>query len=240
MEMIKIVNKEERILLIPDTHFPYEHGNTFDFLRRVKNKYKPTKVIHMGDMIDNYALNYHEKNPDSDSAEDDFRKTQVLVNKLIKLFPRMDILLGNHDKLGVRKAKTIGLPSRYIRSLSEIYNMPITWKWHSELNITMNDGRNLMLKHNLSKNPLSVAKHYNTCYAQGHYHEDMRVDWVMTKWKSVFGITCGSLIDDKSMAMDYNKGNLKRPELGCVLIVNGVPKIIAMKVDSDNEWDGKL
>lgn len=222
------MKKDEVILLYGDTHFPYQHENTFEFLRKVKSKYKPIRVVHMGDMIDNYALSYHEKNPDSNSAEDDFHKTQVLVNKLVRLFPKMDILVGNHDKLAQRKSVTIGLPSRFIRGLSEVYNMPQAWKWHTELNIKMCDGRNLLLKHNLSKDALKVAKHYNTCYAQGHYHEDLRCEWVMTKYKSVFGITCGSLVDDESMAMDYNKGNLKRPELGCVIIINGVPRIISM------------
>lgn len=232
--------KEETILLFGDTHYPYQHKDSFKFLKAVKTKYKPTKVICTGDLIDNYALSYHEKNPDSNSAEDDFNKTYALTKVLAQLFPKMDIMVGNHDKLGVRKAKTIGLPSRYIRGLSEVYDMPKGWKWHTELNHTMVDGRNLLVKHNLKKDAIQVAKHYNTCYAQGHYHEDLDCKWVMNKHKSVFGINCGCLVDNESMAMDYNKGNLKRPELGCVVIINGVPKIIPMVTNKKGDWVGKI
>jgi len=37
------------ILNIPDLHVPYIHQDAFAFLRAVKSKYKPTRVIQLGD-----------------------------------------------------------------------------------------------------------------------------------------------------------------------------------------------
>lgn len=39
----------DRILIIGDIHAPYEHPDTVAFLKAVKEKYKPTRVIQIGD-----------------------------------------------------------------------------------------------------------------------------------------------------------------------------------------------
>ncbi len=222
-------SKNKKILVFGDLHFPYHHEKTFEFLKQVKKIHKPDTIICTGDIIDNYALSYHEKNPDSTSAEQDFERTNQLLKELAGIFPKMTILQGNHDLLPIRKARTIGLPSRFVRSLNEVYNTPKTWDWKFEHNLVMSDGRNLMVRHSLKKSALEVAKHYNCCYIQGHYHEDLIIESINTTKQNVFGCTAGCLVDDKSMAMDYNKGNLKRPELGCVMITDGVLRVISME-----------
>lgn len=39
----------DRILLVSDLHIPYHHKDAFEFLNHLKEKYKPTRVISLGD-----------------------------------------------------------------------------------------------------------------------------------------------------------------------------------------------
>lgn len=41
-----------RILFISDMHIPYHHVDTIAFLKHLKAKYKPTRVICLGDEVD--------------------------------------------------------------------------------------------------------------------------------------------------------------------------------------------
>lgn len=45
----EVSNKNERVLFISDLHVPYHHPDTFAFLEAVKKKYKPTRVVSVGD-----------------------------------------------------------------------------------------------------------------------------------------------------------------------------------------------
>lgn len=232
--------KNQTLLLFADTHYPYEHPDSYEFLKAVKKEYKPTEVFHLGDLVDNHAISYHENVPELYSAGDEIEATMFAVQELGSIFPKMTILTGNHDKLPVRKARTAGLPSRYIKDLKEVFNMPKGWIWKIEDKIQMNDGRTLWVKHNLSKNVLEVAKYYNCCFASGHFHETIIVDSLQDYKYDVWGAIVGCLVDDKSLAMEYNKGNMKRPQLGCTIVQNGIPKLIRMHVDEDNNWTGEL
>ena len=66
----KDVQKEDnsRVLLISDMHIPYHHPDTLEFLQYLKDKYKPTRVICLGDELDKHALSYHDHDPDLPSA----------------------------------------------------------------------------------------------------------------------------------------------------------------------------
>ena len=47
-----LVDKNDRILFISDMHIPYHHPDTFAFLAAAKKKYKPTRVVCVGDEVD--------------------------------------------------------------------------------------------------------------------------------------------------------------------------------------------
>ena len=232
--------RKEVILLLADTHFPYHHIDVFNFYESVKKKYKPQQVFHLGDMVDNHAISYHESSPELQGASDELDYAITCVEELGKIFPKMTILTGNHDKLPIRKARTAGLPSRYIKNNKEVFNMPNGWEWKIEEKITMIDGRTLWMKHNLTKNVLEIAKYYNCCFACGHYHEAMTIESLQDYKYNVWGAICGCGVDDESLAFEYNKGNLKRPMLGCIVVENGIPTLIRMKLDENKNWIGEL
>ena len=51
---------------------------------------------------------------------------------------------------------------------------------------------------------------------------------------------CGCLIDDKSLAYEYNKTTLDRPIIGSSVIIDGQPKLIPMIMDKSGRWIGKI
>lgn len=53
----------ERILFIPDCHFPYQDAIAFDLMMEAANDFKPDHVIILGDFIDMYSVSAHDKNP---------------------------------------------------------------------------------------------------------------------------------------------------------------------------------
>jgi predicted phosphodiesterase len=61
----KIVKGEklEKILFIPDCHFPYQDYAGFNLMMEVAKDFKPDHVIILGDFIDMYSVSSHDKNP---------------------------------------------------------------------------------------------------------------------------------------------------------------------------------
>lgn len=53
----------EKILFIPDCHFPYQDYAGFELMMTVAKDFKPDHIIIMGDFIDMYSVSSHDKNP---------------------------------------------------------------------------------------------------------------------------------------------------------------------------------
>ena len=66
------MKKHDRILVISDLHFPYHFPEVFAFLIKLKNKYKPTKIVMIGDEMDWHSINVsHIINPDLPAPVDE-------------------------------------------------------------------------------------------------------------------------------------------------------------------------
>ena len=53
-------NQESRVLVIGDTHCPFDLDTYLDFLVDTYNKYNCNRVIHIGDELDHHYSSYHE------------------------------------------------------------------------------------------------------------------------------------------------------------------------------------
>ena len=87
------------VLVISDMHIPYHHPKMLDWLQALKDKYKPTRVICIGDELDKHALSYHDSDPNLKSAGDELSESLGVIKKLHEMFPVMDILESNHGSL---------------------------------------------------------------------------------------------------------------------------------------------
>ena len=81
---------EKCILVISDQHIPYQHPQMLDFLKGIKRKYKPTRIINIGDELDHHALSFHDSDSDLPSAGDEHRLALKTIKEMEQLFPKMD------------------------------------------------------------------------------------------------------------------------------------------------------
>jgi len=234
------VSGYKSILFISDQHFPYQHEDAIRFLTEINKIYKPDKVINLGDEIDSHAISFHDSNPDLRSAGDELELAIVMLKGLYKLFPKMGLVESNHGSLIYRKALTHGLPKNVFKSYQEILRSPKGWVWHSDLVVKDSNNKPIYVCHGKSNDILKLSQSMGMSVVCGHYHERFEIRYWSSKVGTFFGMFSGCLIDNNSLAFNYNKLNLKVPILGVSMVINGVPKLIPMITDKKNRWIGKL
>lgn len=238
-ESKKQIEGDETILVFGDLHFPFHREGSIEFLEAVKKKFKPNKIICTGDEIDNHAMSFHDTDPDNPGAGKELEDAIFYLKKLYKLFPEVDLVDSNHGSMVFRKAKVGGIPLKYIRSIKDVLEAPIGWNWNKDYTCRMSNGQDLFITHGLKKNSLRLAEQYGCCVIQGHYHEDSSIQYSSSPRQLIWGCSAGCLADDKSLSFEYNKANIKRPILSCVIVKNGIPQIIPMII-KDGKWIGKI
>lgn len=225
-----------RVLLISDLHFPYEHRDTLKFLEYLKEKYDPTRIISLGDELDQHCLSYHDSDPDLFSASGELNEAKKRVKKLKQLFPEMDILESNHGSLIWRKAKTHGIPKEYIKSYQDVIGVDDLWKWHFELTIDLPNGQKCYFTHGKTADVVKLSQQMGMNAVQGHYHEKFGIQYWGNPTGLYWGLQVGCIVDDDSLAFSYNNTNIKRPIIGTGLIIDSQPVLEPMILDSNGRW----
>ena len=228
-----------RILVISDTHAPYHHPDALKFLGAIKADFNPDRIIHIGDEIDNHAISFHDSDPDLYGASEELSKAREFVWEVERLFPRVDVLESNHGSLWYRKAKHHGIPRDMMRSYEEVL-MTQHWKWHFDLRLTLPNGQPCYFHHAKNANALISSQHMGMSVVQGHHHERFNIQYWGTSERLNWGMNVGCLVDDKSLAFAYNKVNLKRPVIGCGMIIDSQPRLLPLVMKSNGRWTGKL
>ena len=229
-----------RILVISDLHCPYQHKDTVAFLAAIKKKYNPTRVILSGDEADFHAISFHDHDPDLDSPGSELQKAIKALKPLYKLFPVAEVLESNHGSLVIRKALAHGLSRDYFRTPGEILQAPKGWTWHFDIKLTLPNGAPCYFHHSKGVNVKKNSQAMGMCFVQGHHHENFEVSYWGNPGALLFGMTVGCLVDNHALSMAYNKNNLKRPVIGCGIILNGIPQLIPMILDGRGRWNKKL
>jgi hypothetical protein len=234
------VERNKRILIIPDTHFPYQHPDAIDFLQSLKELVRPTRTIHLGDETDCHAISFHQSDPDLWSPGHELEKAIEYLKPLYRLFSDLDLMESNHGSLVYRRALASGMPLNTIKSYNEILKAPKGWQWHEHLILKLPNDNNVMFFHGKSSNPLSISKALGMSTVNGHYHTQFSIQKWSTPVATNFAMVCGSLINPKSKAFAYDKNNIFRPILGAGLIIDSQPKLILMELKGDCRWSGKI
>ena len=233
---VNVEYDNSRILLISDLHIPYHHKDAIAFLAHLKKKYKPTRVICLGDELDKHALSYHDSDPDLKSAGDELRESLPIIAELYKMFPVMEIIESNHGSLVWRKAKTHGIPRHYIKSYNDVLGVGEGWTWHPDLVVDLPDGNRCYIHHGKSNNVVRLSQQMGMSAVQGHYHEILSASYWGNPNGLHWGLQAGCLIDDESYAFSYNNVNLKRPVIGTALIINSLPVLEPLVMGGDGRW----
>ena len=207
------------ILVIGDTHIPFEHKDYLAFCKETEREYKCEEVVHIGDLVDNHSMSYHEHDPNGRSPKEEMEEADKHLKEWYDAFPSLSLCKGNHDRLVDRKSKTVGLPTRVFKPFREIWNLPASWKedWFFIIN-------NVLYKHGTGysgKYPHIQAAHDNRMSTViGHCHSVSGVEHSASDHDIIFGMSVGSGIDRKTYAMAYEKYFKSKPILSCGVVTD--------------------
>ena len=211
--------KKDNILIIGDTHIPFEIPSYLDFCLQIQNRCKCGTVVHIGDLVDNHAISYHEHDPDGYSPEDEMKKADRRLKYWFFAFKKLFLCRGNHDRLVDRKSKSAGLPKRVFRPFREIWNLPRGWRDDFSFEID-----NVRYTHGTGLSGptahVKAATQNRQSTVIGHTHSTGAITYLVSDKDRIFGMNVGCGIDRKTYAFEYGRDFVKKPVLGCGIITD--------------------
>ena len=215
-------------LIISDLHCPFEHPSAVKFLSNLKSKYKPSRVVAIGDEVDAYAFSKYLHEPEADGPARELAEAIKHLQPIYKLFPNVLVCESNHTMRPYKRAAEAGLPGPFLKPIREVLQAPVGWKWASEWRLdgvlyTHGDG------FSGPRGALTAAERFRCSSVIGHLHCFGGIQWSGSPSnKPIFGMNVGSLVDQDSIAMGYARHMANRPVPGCGVIVDGVPNFIPL------------
>lgn len=229
----------ETVLTISDLQIPYEHPDALRFVREVSALYAPTKIVCIGDEVDQHAGGRFDPDPDADSIGVELRKSVRRLNKWYEEFPEVSVCMSNHTQRIYKKAFHAGIPEGYMRTIAEWLEAPEGWVWEDKFVI---DG--VRYEHGDAQGGMYAARNLAIRNRQstviGHHHSHGAVYYIANEDEMIFGMNTGCLIDIKSRAFRYAKNAALKPTLGCGVVVEGVPYFVPMMLKKNGRWNGEV
>lgn len=220
----KVTGKD--ILLFGCVHLPHERKGYLDFLVDTQKKYNCDTVVCLGDLIDNGAISFHDRDVEMDSAGREIEQIKAKLIDWVEAFPNLHITTGNHDALNVRRAIAHGIPKALMKSTNDIFGMPDTWKWYDR--VLIND--HIVAMHGTGKSGANAAVAWmndnfkSTVIA--HLHTQLSCTYKVNRYNRTFAVCSGAGINDASKAFAYNRDHGPRSINGCTVILDAHnPKI---------------
>ena len=170
-------------------------------------------MIFIGDIIDNHYSSFHISDPDGMSGGDELDLAIEHISKWVALFPKADVIIGNHDRLIMRKAFEGQIPRRWIMDYQDVLDAP-GWNFIPEAKydgIHYIHGEGATARTRCKKDLISTV--------QGHRHPEAYTEYVVGETFRIFGMQVGCGIDRHSYAMAYAKDHPK-PAIGVGVILN--------------------
>jgi len=203
-----------RVLCIGDLHTPFDLEEYFDHCVSVYHKYECNKVVFIGDIIDNHFSSYHETDSDGMGGMEELECAINRLARWYKAFPEADVIIGNHDRMVMRKAQTSAIPTIWIKDYVEVLKTP-GWRFidsvvYDDVQYVHGEGGAAVARS--VKDQISVV--------QGHLHTKCFTIWSVGIGRKTFAMQVGCGVDKDTYAMAYAK-NFGTPAIGCGVILNG-------------------
>jgi metallophosphoesterase superfamily enzyme len=221
-----------RVLIIGDTHLPYELEGYLEFCKSVKKQYRCHRVIHIGDFIDHHALSFHDSEPMLQGVTGEFESSYERASEWYKAFPKATLIQGNHDRIPARQLRKIGMePSIFMKPLAEIYGLPSGWDVRDSVvidDVLYHHGETAGGVNGFRKD----AETRMRCTVTGHNHSNFGVSYTATDQELVWGLAVGCGVNQRHMAFAYGRHFAKKPVIGCGVVIDGVPHAVPMDLGS--------
>jgi metallophosphoesterase superfamily enzyme len=221
---IKKSKSGKNVLVIGDLHLPFSLNDYLEHCKDTYRKYNCNEVVFIGDIIDNHASSYHETDPDGYNAGEELKIAIQQVKEWYNAFPKATVIIGNHDRIIMRKAYSSGLSKLWIKGYAEVLGTP-GWTFTDSIEID-----NVLYIHGEGGTARARVRRDLQSIVQGHLHSQAYIDWCVGAKFKLFGMQVGCGIDHKSYAMAYGKEGPK-PAIACGVILKGeIPINIMMNL----------
>ena len=169
--------------------------------------------MFIGDVIDNHYASYHETSADGMGGADELEYAIKRISRWYKAFPKATVIIGNHDRMVMRKAQTSAIPSKWIKSYKEVLEVP-GWDFVERY---VKDGVQYLHGEGGTARTKCRADMMNT--VQGHLHTQAYTEHYVGQNFRVFGCQVGTGINFSEYSFAYAKHG-KKPAIGCAVILN--------------------
>ena len=208
-----LTQRQTRVLVVGDLHCPFDLDGYLDFCKDMYARHNCNRVVFIGDIIDNHYSSYHESDPDGYGGGQELERAIDRVQKWYTTFPHADVLIGNHDRIIMRKAFSSAIPKAWVKSYNEV--LGTTWNWAERIEI---DG--VQYVHGEGGTARTKAKNDMQSTVQGHIHTQCYTEWMVGRNFRIFGMQVGCGVDHESYAAAYAR-HYKKQAIGCGVVING-------------------
>ena len=222
-DVVRVTDGKRRVLVIPDTHYPFAKKGHIDFLEGIYNKYGCNEVVHLGDEIDFHFSSRHETDPDGMSAKHELEAAIESIKELAEAFPRMKVCYGNHSQIPKRQAYSAGLSTHLIKDMKDVYldfgAKVEEWEFADHFII---DG--VKYCHGVGRQAKARMLQDGCSIVQGHFHARSSIEYLANDYQLNFAMQLGALVEDDEYAFNYGK-HFAKSHKNCGVVVEGLPII---------------
>jgi len=215
-----------KVFVIPDTHFPFHNEDALKAILDLIKKEKPTHVVQIGDLLDQYVFSRYSRTPSITPKEDVTYGLAVAARMwkdIKKIVPRAKCyqILGNHD---IRLCKRI---SEKLPELADFFNVKDLYKFdgvkvlESDRDFLEIDG--VIYVHGWLSKSLDHAKHFNKPTVHGHRHRPC-IDVEGQLWS----MDVGFIADEQSVPLNYTMSKLTKWRMACGLVDDRQPRLFLL------------
>jgi len=215
------------VLIIGDLHHPFCLPGYLAFCQEQYERFNCDTVVFIGDIIDNNYPSYHETDPDGLSGGEELDLAISKTKPYVEAFPNAWVLIGNHDRMIMRKSFSGGIPAKWIREYNDVLEAP-GWKFVDEVVIDK-----VQYCHGEGGSARVKAKNDKFNTVQGHLHTQAYIESSVGRDSCVFGMQVGCGIDRRAYAMAYAKTGPK-PAIGCGIVMDSGTLPIQIMADLEN------
>lgn len=215
-----------RILVLGDPHLPAPDWALLWEAARFNRKYRAHKVVCAGDLTDQKTWSRFGRDSDDPGNDEEWANTLKAARRFERLFPKMEIIIGNHDIRYFKAASLVGIPSQLVRTLKEA--LPIEgWSWHdTSRGPLLIDGVGYVHGDEESGGALVKACFLGYPIVQGHDHKGL-IAYAQAPQKKtpIWGMSVGCTADRSSQLMRYSAKRLKKAFSCFATVTDGIPQI---------------
>jgi hypothetical protein len=241
------MSRNSSILVISDNQLPCEHPDDIAFIKAVAKKHKidltgkKSRIIHIGDEVDNTRLGKFDDNQDMLSDGDELDLAADKFKQYQRIMPKMDIMISNHLVRYFKLAKRHGFSQKRLKPLHALYGLKKGYVWHKRLILDLPNTGKWLFQHGHQGDAFKISQLLGISVVSGHIHTKAYIHaWKTLLYRLVFACQTGCMIDNNSGAYDYDKDNKQAPVHSLLVIINGMPHLEFMLMDKKQRWIGKL